>query len=72
MNIPPMAPRHEKPDRKCETCAFFVHAGPGEDFGNCHRHAPRPVLDFMISDGTLMAYWPEADIGDFCGEWSLT
>lgn len=70
MNLPPLEPHHENPDRKCVTCAFFVHFGKGSDVGSCQRHAPRPVLDCMIRDGNYSVLWPEVLIGDFCGEWS--
>ena len=70
MNLPPLAPRHEKPDRKCATCEFFVHAGPGSDVGSCHRNAPLPTVDYQQGGGLLMAYWPDVALDDFCGEWS--
>lgn len=72
MNLPPLQPRHENPDRKCATCAFFVHFGGGSDGGNCQRHAPRPVLDCRMKSGTRLAYWPEVSVEDFCGDWSAT
>lgn len=70
MNLPPLAPRHEKPDRKCATCEFFVHAGPGSDVGECRRRAPRPTVNCRTGEGSMEVYWPEVDVADFCGEWS--
>lgn len=67
MNIPPLTPRRDNPVRKCETCTFFVHYG--SDVGSCHRNAPLPTVDYQQGGGLLMAYWPDVDIDDFCGEW---
>lgn len=72
MTIPPMATRHEKPDRKCQTCAFFFHFGKGSDAGQCRRYAPRPTIDHDPSHGILISYWPDVSIDEFCGEWSAT
>lgn len=71
MNLPPLAPRHQTPVRKCETCAFFVQTD--DEVGQCHRNSPRPAMHCQTDDMTSeIIVWPEVYLNDFCGEWSAT
>jgi hypothetical protein len=39
------------------------------DFGECHRHAPSPIIEFREDLGDKPVTWPHTDGDDFCGEW---
>lgn len=66
----------------CETCQFWKADVESENVafedrrGNCHRHAPRPVVqghaETAADDDTISAdfcaFWPMTFIHDWCGE----
>ena len=54
-----------KREQRCETCRAWQAAG-GSGIGECHRHAPKPILrdpDFSSP------YWPETGPNEWCCEW---
>ena len=57
----------------CYKCKFF-HGHKSDQYGECHRHAPKPLLvdwfDTQSDDycGTKLAVWPAVVPTDNCGE----
>jgi hypothetical protein len=55
-------------DEDCSTCRFWEAVKPNNDIGNCHRYAPRPMIDPNF-ESDLEVYWPRTMDEDFCGEY---
>ena len=61
---------------RCETCRFWMKMENEHTTGDCHRHAPSPVLIDQLpdgdntSDGGDYVWWPVLLKADWCGEWT--
>ena len=58
----------------CDTCRHFVRLV--HDTGECHRHAPRPVVEAGrhhpdYRPPLLSTFWPIVGVEDFCAEHSV-
>ena len=59
----------------CGTCHYYRTAGGEADYGECHRHAPRPVGREDTSETTgvelnpVVWDWPVTHKDEGCGEW---
>ena len=57
--------------QQCKNCIFFVEDDQ-EHFGDCHRHAPKPVVCDQKDYGNMSIHqptiWPMVCRYEFCGE----
>jgi len=70
----------------CQSCNFFQTLVSGapidrnstffpfskDDFGQCRRHAPKPIQARMMFEEFPMSYfkaWPIVGFGEWCGEY---
>lgn len=54
---------------RCDQCAFWRSRNDGA--GECHRHAPHPVVDaehHIISAQDRITYWPITANYDSCAD----
>lgn len=51
---------------QCKDCYFFICYN--HTSGNCHKHAPKPVLLKESDDARLETQWPIVMMDDTCGE----
>lgn len=62
-------------ERRCDACLHWrpdPESFPGEPEGQCHRHAPRPMLLAVVEESQPedeLVLWPRTYAGEFCGEW---
>jgi len=67
-----------KEERHCATCANWIpkESIAAQDkeallssFGECHRHAPRPLILEHQAAADAQLVWPSTRAMDVCGEW---
>lgn len=51
----------------CKSCAWFHDFEETNQGGECHRYAPRPILDTLHSE---VQFWPQVHQDDWCAEHS--
>ena len=50
-------------EARCDNCRFWLKSEKIPGTGECRRHTPRGLEDYMP-----MAYWPVTKQDDWCGE----
>ncbi len=71
--VKPEIPLENTKGDDCSVCRFFFPDLNEQDFGYCHRYAPRAALSGLIIDEDVGGIdWPGVSTTDWCGEGERT